>query len=254
MVPNLQVRKKSKQLILPSDGINSAMCKSNIVDKTSYPFRKIRSGSIQQINFSCSAPPTNSAKLTNRIAQGCHRALKGCSSMRGGTHLATTWLSCPNRSAAALTTSGETACGADERSGPGRYRPWWSRRSSAPASSSHGSLILGLGLGLRHSGSSPEAGGGDGCFRSPKSEERFVGGDRRFGLRKIEESFGAAAAVDEEERRRAAESAMGLGFFAASGAWGTERGRGICELPLHPRPSDRGIRGVDWTDTKDCVI
>ena len=162
--------------------------------------------------------------------------------MRGGTHFATTWLSCPNRSAAALTVSGRTACGGDEKSGPGRYRPSWSRRSSTPASSSHGTLSLGLGL--RHSGSSPEAGGGDGCFRSPKSEETFVGGERRFGLRKIEESFGAAAAVVVEERRRAAASAMGLGF---SGAWGPEEGRGICELRLHPRPSDRGIRGVDWT-------
>jgi len=127
------------------------------------------------------------------------------------SHFATTWLSCPNRSAAALTVSGRTACGVDEKSGPGRYRPSWSRRSSAPASSSHGSLSLGLGVDLRHGGSSPEAGGVDGCFRSPKSEERFVG-DRRFGWRKIEESFGAAAAVAEEESRRAAESAIALGF------------------------------------------
>lgn len=111
-----------------------------------------------------------------------------------------------------MTTSGETACGADEKSGPGRYLPSWSRRSSAPASSSHGCL----GLGLRDGGSSPEPGRGDRGSWPRKRGERFVG--RRFGLRKIEESFGAAEVAvaeeeeedKEEERRRAAWSAMGL--------------------------------------------
>jgi hypothetical protein len=130
-------------------------------------------------------------------------------------------LSCPNRSAADLTTAGEAARGADERSGPGRYLPSWRRRSSAPASSSHGCLVSGLGL--RDGGSSSEPGRGERGFRPRRTGERCVGRGRGLGSRKIAESFSGAVAEEveeveeeEEERRRAAWSAMGLGFFHTS--------------------------------------
>lgn len=109
--------------------------------------------------------------------------------------MATGWWSCPNHSAAVLTASGETACGADERSGPGRYLPLWSRSSSAPASSSQG--CLGLGLAPRRGTSTPGTGSG-----------------RGFGFWNSDESFGGASATEEEdavvESRRAVESAMGF--------------------------------------------
>lgn len=91
--------------------------------------------------------------------------------------------------------SGDKTCGASERSGPGRYLPSWSRRSSATASSPHGCLGLDVGF-LRH-GSPPDS----------------VAGRRGLGVRrcgKSEESFAAGAAA--AERRRVAENAMGLGF------------------------------------------
>lgn len=173
------------------------------------------------------------------------------SSARGtSTHLATTWWSWPKRSAAALTKSGEQAYGTDEKSGPGRYRPSWSRRSSAGASSSHSLLVLGLGfLGCGSSMESAAGGRGFGFWRSAKRDESFgaessspepAGGGRGFSFwrgARTGESFDAGAAAAEEERRRAPESAMGL-------VRALRRGRD------HSWPSDQTFDGVDCADPK----